>query len=49
LIWCYRNDLAKWSEKQGKEGIEQYWTKKNQVSLDNVDTNILALSGVAKA
>lgn len=36
-----RNDLAKWSEKLGKEGIEKYWEKKNQHSIDGFDTEIL--------
>lgn len=36
-----RDDLAKWSDKQGKEGIEKYWEKKNQRSIDGFETNIL--------
>lgn len=39
-----RQQLAAWSEKQGKEGIEAYWLKKNQTSLDGFETNILELS-----
>ncbi|CAA0103285.1 Uncharacterised protein [BD1-7 clade bacterium] len=36
-----RDDLAKWSEKQGKSGIEKYWVKKNQKSIDGFETEIL--------
>lgn len=36
-----RNQLKDWSKKQGEEGIKQYWAKKNQTSLDGVETNIL--------
>lgn len=39
-----RDDLAKWSNKQGKEGIEKYWEKKNQQSIDGFDTEILKRS-----
>ncbi|MGF1688016.1 pyridoxamine 5'-phosphate oxidase family protein [Photobacterium japonica] len=41
-----RDDLAKWSEKQGKEGIEQYWLKKNQKSIDGFETEIAKRSGL---
>lgn len=43
-----RNELANWTEKQGKAGIEKYWAKKNQTSLDGVETHILELSGVSE-
>jgi len=36
-----RNMLNKWAEKQGPEGVKEYWRKKNQVSLDGKPTNIL--------
>ena len=36
-----RNMLDKWAEKQGDEGIKEYWSKKNQLSLDGKPTNIL--------
>ena len=39
-----RDDLAKWSDKRGKEGIESYWEKKNQQSIDGFDTEILQRS-----
>ena len=29
-----REGLAKWSEKQGTEGIEKYWLKNNQKGID---------------
>ncbi|ELH4233632.1 pyridoxamine 5'-phosphate oxidase family protein [Vibrio fluvialis] len=35
-----RDELAKWSDRQGVEGIEQYWLKKNQNSIDGFDTEI---------
>lgn len=36
-----RDDLAEWSEKQGKDGIEKYWVKKNQKSIDGFKTEII--------
>ena len=41
-----REDLANWSARQGKEGIEAYWRKKNQRSLDGLESEILARSGL---
>lgn len=41
-----REDLAKWSEKQGSEGIEKYWVKKNQISLDGFESEIVQRSGL---
>lgn len=41
-----REDLAKWSKKQEKEGIEQYWVKKNQQSIDGFDSEIVKRSGI---
>ncbi|MGY3968298.1 pyridoxamine 5'-phosphate oxidase family protein [Aeromonas enteropelogenes] len=41
-----RADLANWSERQGREGIEAYWRKKNQLSLDGLESEILARSGL---
>lgn len=38
-----RDTLAKWATKQGDEGVSQYWTDRNQVSLDGKPTNILDL------
>lgn len=36
-----RNDLNDWATKQGKEGIENYWEEKNQMSIDGLPTKIL--------
>ncbi len=41
-----RDDLAKWSEKQGTVGIEKYWAKKNQKSIDGFETEIIERSGI---
>lgn len=41
-----REDLANWSARQGREGIEAYWRKKNQRSLDGLESEILARSGL---
>jgi len=36
-----RDQLKDWSVKQGQDGIEKYWEKKNQKSLDGLATNIV--------
>lgn len=36
-----RNDLNNWASEQGKEGIKNYWTNKNQQSIDGLPTKIL--------
>ena len=41
-----RDDLAKWSERQGHEGIEKYWLKKNQKSIDGFETEIVERTGL---
>lgn len=41
-----RDDLAKWSERQGQEGIEKYWLKKNQQSIDGFETDIAEKTGL---
>lgn len=38
--------LAKWSEKQGPEGIDNYWAKNNQKSIDGFETEIIERSGI---
>ncbi|MFY9242049.1 MAG: pyridoxamine 5'-phosphate oxidase family protein [Polaribacter sp.] len=38
---CERNDLNDWAEKQGKDGIKNYWENKNQTSIDGLPTKIL--------
>lgn len=42
-----RDDLAKWSERQGHAGIEKYWLKKNQQSIDGFETEIAERSGIS--
>lgn len=37
-----RDMLSAWAEKKGDEGLKQYWKEKNQFSVDNIPTNILA-------
>jgi hypothetical protein len=36
-----RDTLKKWATKQGPAGIETYWQKKNQTSLDGFETGII--------
>ena len=36
-----RDQLKNWAIKQGAEGIDEYWQKKNQRSLDGLPTNIV--------
>ncbi|NRF25693.1 pyridoxamine 5'-phosphate oxidase family protein [Vibrio coralliilyticus] len=43
-----REDLAKWSEKQGTEGVEKYWLKKNQKSIDGFESEIASRSGLSE-
>ena len=48
-LYDYQGDreaLANWSTRQGKEGIEAYWRKKNQLSLDGFESEILTRSGL---
>jgi hypothetical protein len=35
-----RDELKKWTQKQGEKGIKEYWGKKNTVSLDGRKTGI---------
>lgn len=35
-----RETLKKWAENKGDEGIQAYWTEKNQVSIDGKSTGI---------
>jgi len=41
-----RDDLEKWSDKQGKDGIEKYWLRKNQKSIDGFETEIVERAGI---
>jgi len=43
----YGDALAKWSDRQGKEGIEKYWVKKNQSSIDGFNTEIIKRAGIS--
>ena len=43
-----RELLADWSERKGKEGIEAYWEKKNQTSIDGFETEIIEREGLAQ-
>ena len=36
-----RNLLRDWAIKKGKQGLQQYWEEKNQVSLDQIPTHIV--------
>jgi hypothetical protein len=36
-----RRILSEWAEKKGKEGIAEYWEKKNQLSIDGKPTGVL--------
>jgi hypothetical protein len=50
--YCYdsdRDDLAKWSEKQGTDGIKKYWINKNQKSIDGFETEIIERTGITDA
>ena len=33
--------LNDWAEKKGRAGIQQYWVDKNQLSIDNIPSNII--------
>jgi hypothetical protein len=35
-----RDELKKWTQKQGETGVKEYWNKKNTVSLDGHPTGI---------
>lgn len=36
-----RDQLKNWATKQGDDGIKKYWKKKNQKSIDGLETKIL--------
>lgn len=36
-----RTLMRDWADKQGQKGIEKYWEKKNQTSLNGISTHIL--------
>jgi len=35
-----RELLNDWAQKRGDEGLQQYWLEKNQLSIDEIPTNI---------
>lgn len=37
-----RELLNEWAVRKGDEGITQYWQDRNQLSIDNIPTNIIA-------
>ncbi len=40
-----RELLNEWADKKGEAGLRQYWNEKNQLSLDDIPTNIVKKSG----
>lgn len=36
-----RDQLLRWAEKKGEQGVRDYWVEKNQLSLDGLPTHIL--------
>ena len=44
-----RELLPAWAEKKGRQGLEDYWREKNVLSLDGLDTDIMALNLGEKA
>lgn len=36
----HRNQLVEWAERKGADGIEKYWSEKNQTSIDGLPTGI---------
>lgn len=41
-----RDDLIKWADKRGHEGVKEYWETRNQKSLDGFDTEIVERTGL---
>lgn len=37
-----RDTLNEWAIKKGDDGVKKYWEDKNQTSIDNIPTNIVA-------
>ena len=40
-----RNELVDWANGKGDEGVRQYWHEKNQLSIDQIPTNIVKGNG----
>lgn len=43
----HREALDNWADQRGREGIKDYWARKNQHSIDEIPTNIMQLSGLS--
>ena len=41
-----REVLSNWAKSKGQDGIEEYWSDRNQTSLDGKPTNIKTLSNI---
>ncbi|MGB1258123.1 MAG: pyridoxamine 5'-phosphate oxidase family protein [Thiolinea sp.] len=41
-----REVLSNWAKNKGQDGIEEYWSDRNQTSLDGKPTNIKELSNI---
>ena len=41
-----RELLSDWAKKKGDDGLMEYWEEKNQLSIDNIPTNIIAKNSV---
>ncbi|MBF0529336.1 MAG: pyridoxamine 5'-phosphate oxidase family protein [Deltaproteobacteria bacterium] len=42
--YTYESDrelLSEWTKKKGDAGLKKYWEEKNQLSIDNIPTNII--------
>ncbi len=37
-----RDAIYQWARKKGEEGLKKYWEEKNQFSIDDIPTNIVA-------
>jgi len=44
-----REQLNKWAEKKGDDGIKQYWIDKNQETIDGKPTNIVSMNNLIQA
>jgi hypothetical protein len=40
-----RDQLNEWARKKGEDGVRDYWTRRNQTSIDGLPTHILEKSG----
>lgn len=42
----HRDDMQKWADKKGSDGLAQYRAKKNQVSIDGLPTGLKISTGI---